>query len=163
MVDMRDWTPTQPFDDFASTCCHQPHLSLLTDPESFSLTQRMGRIGPVTLSELVVGSEMWISGGEHCSTYRVLVFQSGHMEFVHRGLSVAAGVGTAAVYAPEGLSEGRWTPGSSFFSLKSTAALSMKRSVVHSAARLRQSTARWTAVCRRRGAWVLARRRPLPR
>lgn len=40
MADVRDWTPAPTFDDFASTCCHHPRLNLLTDPESFSLTQR---------------------------------------------------------------------------------------------------------------------------
>ena len=69
----------------------QPHLNLLSDPDSFSLTQRAGRMGPVTLSELIVGSDMSMDCGELCNTYRVIVLQSGRTECVHRGSSVSAG------------------------------------------------------------------------
>jgi AraC-like DNA-binding protein len=118
VLDMREWAPAATFDDFALMCCHQPHLNLLTDPHSFSLTQRAGRMGPVTLSELIVGSDMSMDCGELCNTYRVIVLQSGRTQSVHRGFSVHAGPGTAAVYAPEGVGAARWEAGSKMVCFK---------------------------------------------
>jgi AraC-like DNA-binding protein len=112
------WTPAKKFDDFALLCCGEPHLTLLGDEDDFSLTQRVGRMGPVALSEIVVGSDLSMDGGEACGSYRVLVVQSGHTECVHRGLSVNGGPGSAAVYAPEGLGAGRWAAGSKLICFK---------------------------------------------
>jgi AraC-like DNA-binding protein len=112
VLDLRQWAPAEKFDDFALMCCRRPHLNLLSDPDEFSLTQRAGRIGPVLLSEIVVGSDISMDCGELCDAYRVLVLVAGHTECVHRGVSVYAGPGSAAVYAPEGLGAARWTAGS---------------------------------------------------
>jgi hypothetical protein len=92
LSDIHNWEPAEKFDDFALVCCGQPHLTLRTDPDSFSLTQRVGRMGPVTLSEFIVGSDVTMDCGEECNTYRVIVLQAGRTECVHRGLSVAAGL-----------------------------------------------------------------------
>ena len=75
-------------------------------------------MGPVTLSELIVGSDMSMDCGELCNTYRVIVLQSGRTECVHRGSSVSAGPGTAAVYAPEGTGAARWEAGSKMICFK---------------------------------------------
>jgi AraC-like DNA-binding protein len=107
-----DWVRADSFDDFAGACCDHPHLSLLKDSEELSLTQRVGQVGAVTLSDIIVGSDLSMGGGELCSHYRVLVVESGRTEFLHRGVSVIGGAGSAAVYAPEGLSSARWATGS---------------------------------------------------
>ena len=116
--DTRMWTPARQFDDFALVCCGQRHLTLLNDPDEFSLTQRVGRMGPVTLSEVAVGSDFSVDGGGMCESYRVVMVGSGRVEVVHRGLSTIGGPGSAAVYAPEGLAAGRWTAGSRVTCLK---------------------------------------------
>lgn len=67
------WTPAKEFDDFARVCCGQLHLRLLADPDSFSLTQRVGRIGSVALSEIAVESDLPMDGGQVCDSYRVIV------------------------------------------------------------------------------------------
>jgi AraC-like DNA-binding protein len=85
---------------------------MLADPDSFSLTQRVGRIGPVALSEIAVGSDLPMDGGQVCGSYRVIVVQAGRTEVVHRGCSVVGGPGSATVYAPEGLGRGQWDAGS---------------------------------------------------
>jgi AraC-like DNA-binding protein len=121
------WTLAKEFDDFSRVCCGQPHLRLLADPDSFSLTQRVGRMGPVTLSEIAVGSDLPMDGGEVCGSYRVILVRSGHTEFVHRGRSVIAGPGTAAVFEPEGLGTGQWDAGSRLICFK------MDRSAVDAA------------------------------
>jgi len=99
-------------------CCRHPHLNLISDPASFSLTHRVGRIGPVTISELMVGSEMSMDGGEVCDSYRVLVLQAGRTDAVFRNSRVAAGPGSASVYAPDGLASAQWAAGSKMICLK---------------------------------------------
>jgi len=106
------------FQRICPQCCGPPHLNLLSDADSFSLTFRVGEIGPITLSEVVVGTDTWLDSCEFCSTYRVLVPQSGHAECVHRGLPVYPGPNGAVLYAPEGLREARWAAGSKFVCLK---------------------------------------------
>ena len=117
-LDMREWAPAEKFDDFRLMCCGKPHLNLLTDPDSFSLTQRAGRMGPVLLSELVVGSDMSMDCGDLCNNYRVLVQQSGRTHCAYRGFSVPAGPGHAAVYAPEGVGAAQWEAGSKMICFK---------------------------------------------
>jgi hypothetical protein len=56
--DMHVWTPAKRFDDSAFSCCDRPHPCLPSDPDSFALRQRAGRIGPVPLAEIVVGSDV---------------------------------------------------------------------------------------------------------
>ena len=90
------WTTANGLDGFASLCCHEPHIDLLSDPQSFSLTQRVGGIGSVVVAEVVVGSDVEIHCGELCSAYRVNVLRSGRVESVHRGASLICGPGTAA-------------------------------------------------------------------
>jgi AraC-like DNA-binding protein len=116
--DAHVWAPAKTFDDFALVCCGRRHMSLLTDPDSFSLSHRVGRIGAVTLSEIAVGSELSLDGGEVCGTYRVVVLRSGCTEGVHRGLSFAGGPGMATVFPPQGRCAARWTAGSRLISVK---------------------------------------------
>jgi AraC-like DNA-binding protein len=117
-TDTRLWTPAKAFDDFAAVCCRRPHLTLLTDPDAFSLTQRVGRVGPITISEFGVGSDISVDCGEMCDTYRVLVPLSGQIDCAHRGSSFSTSPGTAAVYAPFGAGAARWVSGSRTLSLK---------------------------------------------
>jgi AraC-like DNA-binding protein len=106
-------------DGFASLCCcDEPHIDLLSDPQSFSLTQRAAGIGPVVVVEVLVGSDADIDCGSLCSAYRVNVLRSGRVESVHRGSSVTAGPGMAAVYQPEGDTGSRWAAGSRLLGVK---------------------------------------------
>jgi AraC-like DNA-binding protein len=116
--DAHVWAKAKTFDDFALVCCGRRHLELLTDPDSFSLSHRVGRIGAVALAEFAVGSELSLDAGEMCGTYRVVVLRSGCTEGVHRGLSFAGGPGVAAVLPPQGRCAVRWTAGSRLISVK---------------------------------------------
>jgi hypothetical protein len=53
---------------------------VLGDPRQFSLTQRIGHIGPVTLGEIAFGSPVWMDCGDQRTTYHVNVPLSGHLE-----------------------------------------------------------------------------------
>jgi AraC-like DNA-binding protein len=107
--DSRIWTTVTEFDHFVELCgCDRPHLDLLTDPDVFSTTQRSGRMGPVTIQDAIFDSDTSIDCGELCSTYRVFLVRSGRAGGAHRGLPAGGGAGTAAVYAPQGLSGLQW-------------------------------------------------------
>jgi AraC-like DNA-binding protein len=112
------WTTATELDSFACLCCREPHIDLVSDPQSMSLTQRSAAIGPVVLAELVVASDMEIHCGERCNAYRVNVPRSGRVESVHRGASLTVGPGTAAVYQPEGDAGGGWAAGSRLLAVK---------------------------------------------
>jgi AraC-like DNA-binding protein len=75
-------------------------------------------MGPVTLSEWVVGADMSLQSDEGCGAYRVFLVRSGGAEWVHRGVTVGGVAGTAAVYAPEGLAALRWDAGTELLLLK---------------------------------------------
>lgn len=117
-LETRMWRPAKEFDEFAGVCCGRPHLRMLADPDSFSLAQRVGRIGPVALSEIVVGSDLPMDGGQVCGSYRVIVVQAGRTEAVHRDCSIIGGPGSVTVYAPEGLGRGQWDAGSRMICFK---------------------------------------------
>jgi AraC-like DNA-binding protein len=103
------WRPTREFEEFVQFCgCGRPHLSLASDPDTFSMTQRGGRMGPVTLSDMVVGSDMSLDCGEGCAAYRVFLVRSGRLEWTNRGSSLSGVAGTAAVYAPNSLAAVHW-------------------------------------------------------
>lgn len=106
------------FDDFAGLCCPEPHLKLLSDPESLSLTQRARRMGPVTLVDLVVSSDMSLDSGEQCSGYRVNFVRSGQAQTTNRGSSLRAGPGTVAVHQPKDRVVARWAAGSRMLGMK---------------------------------------------
>lgn len=114
----RIWTPAKEFDEFARVCCGRAHLRMLADPDSFSLTQRVGRIGPVALSEIAVGSDLPMDGDQVCGSYRVIVVQAGRTEAMHRGSRVIGGPGSANVFTPEGLGRGQWDAGSRMICFK---------------------------------------------
>jgi AraC-like DNA-binding protein len=114
----RIWSPAKEFDEFARVCCGRPHLRMLADPDSFSLTQRVGRIGPIALSEIAVGSDLPMDGDQVCGSYRVVVVQAGRTEALHRGSPIISGPGSATVFAPEGLGRGQWDAGSRMICLK---------------------------------------------
>ncbi|HUB56460.1 MAG TPA: AraC family transcriptional regulator [Mycobacterium sp.] len=126
--DTHRWTPECDFEDFVELCgCGMPHLSLLTDPNSFSTTLRGGRVGPAALKDIVVGADTSIDCGEECEAYRVFLVRSGRAAGAHRGLFAGGIAGSAAVYPPEGLAGLQWDAGSEILLFK------MDRSAVEDA------------------------------
>nr|WP_231120026.1 helix-turn-helix domain-containing protein [Mycobacterium colombiense] len=116
--DTGGWTTTKSLDDFAILCCQEPHLELRGDPNSFSLTQRTGRMGPIAFSEFVTGSDVFMDSGEHCSGYRINVVRSGRLKSIHSRVSECTGAGTVAVYQPEGYGAALWVADSRMLGVK---------------------------------------------
>ena len=116
--DTRPWITASVLSDFAVLCCDQPHISLLSDPDSLSLAHRVGRIGPLAIGELVVGSDVSLDCGDRCSAYRLNVLRSGRLESVHRRSSITAGPGSVTVYQPQGHAAARWAAGSLMVAVK---------------------------------------------
>jgi AraC-like DNA-binding protein len=75
-------------------------------------------MGPVTLSEIVVGSDvsMYCDGG--CDNYRVLMLQAGRTECEERGKCAPARPGTAAVFSPQDHRATRWAAGANLICFK---------------------------------------------
>ncbi len=110
---------TPGLNDFRVGCCDQPQIELLTDPDSMSLTHRVGRsIGPLSIAELIVGSDVSLYCGELCSAYRLTVLRSGRLEPVNRRSPITARPGCATVYQPRGDTISRWVAGTRMIAVK---------------------------------------------
>lgn len=60
------WKRAIAFDDFARVCCGRVHMRSLDDHDSFSMSHRVGRLGPATVAETAVESHMSVDAGELC-------------------------------------------------------------------------------------------------
>jgi AraC-like DNA-binding protein len=105
-------------DDFVGLCCGEPHAGLLTDPQSLSLHQRVGRVGPLTTSEFVVDADVGLDCGESCRSYRLGLVRSGHAVVNYRDSAHVSGPGDSAVYGLDGNVTIRWTPNSRIVAAK---------------------------------------------
>ncbi|OBJ54736.1 AraC family transcriptional regulator [Mycobacterium sp. 1423905.2] len=112
------WMKAQTFGDFAVMCCGQPNLKLTSDPRSFSLAQRMGRMGPLAVADLFVGSDISIERGRRCDSYRVFVPLKGDVVSVRRDSTVTARPTTAAVLTPEDHTESHWATGTRMIAVR---------------------------------------------
>jgi AraC-like DNA-binding protein len=112
------WMTGKGSEGFAALSEGEPYVELLSNPETFSVTQRVGQYGPVVVAEIATDTDMDIDCGSLRSTYRVNVPWSGHYESTHRGSSLIAGPGTAALYQPEGDASSRWAAGSRLLAIR---------------------------------------------
>jgi AraC-like DNA-binding protein len=111
VVDTTSWWTTTRFEEFVGICCGHRHISLLSDPKSFSVTQRVATVNPITVCEFAVDSEVWLDCGGTCRAYHVLLLQSGRTECLLRGLTLSAAPGSSTVYVPNAVGQARWAAG----------------------------------------------------
>jgi AraC-like DNA-binding protein len=90
----------------------------LTDPDEFSMSHRVGRMGMVTVSEVIVGADLSMDAGDECGVYRIVVPRFGRTEGLYRGNSFTGGPGAGSVYAPQGRTMVRWAAGTRLISFK---------------------------------------------
>jgi AraC-like DNA-binding protein len=97
----------RPVIDDAGTACRaflypQQQLSLLGDTDRFAPVQHFSRLGPVTLGDVSVGTDVRLDCGELTTSYHVNLPITGRLASQHRGKHVTATPGRAAVYRPDG-------------------------------------------------------------
>jgi AraC-like DNA-binding protein len=99
------WMHARTLDD-AETLCGMAlypdqKMKVLGNPDSFSLTQRVGSLGPVTVGEVVFGVDLRLDCGELHDSYHVNIAMSGHIESEQRGVRATADQEFATVYQPD--------------------------------------------------------------
>jgi AraC-like DNA-binding protein len=115
---MQPWTAASTLNGLAALCCDEPHIRLLSDPDSLALTQRGGGIGALAIAELVVGSEVSLDVGEQCSGYRLNMLRSGRVQSFHRRSSITACAGSIVMHPPQGHASARWAADSRMVAVK---------------------------------------------
>jgi hypothetical protein len=76
-------------------------LKILGNEEQFSLRQRIVKLGPVTVDEIMFGADVRLECGELHDSYHVNIPMTGHIESEHRGIRVTADSEYATAYQPE--------------------------------------------------------------
>jgi AraC-like DNA-binding protein len=118
-VEDQQWSFASALSEVNAGCCDQPHIKLLCDPESISMRCRLGHsIGPLSISQLIVGSDVSLYCGELCNAYRLTVLSSGRLEPVNRDSPIIADAGSATVYQPRGDTTSRWVAGTRMMAIK---------------------------------------------
>jgi AraC-like DNA-binding protein len=85
----------------------------------FSLTQRVGRLGPLTVLDLAFGSDTWLHCHDERPYYMVSVPVAGRIELLHRKSSITAAPGLASLCVPQGeLFVSRWCGGGRTIALR---------------------------------------------
>jgi AraC-like DNA-binding protein len=112
------WTTARGLDGFIYLRNQEPDVELVSNPETFSVTQRVGVYGPVVVAELDTHTDMELHCGSLRTTYRVNVLRSGRVRSVHRGSSLDVGAGAAVLYQPEGDAGSQWVAGSRLLSVR---------------------------------------------
>jgi AraC-like DNA-binding protein len=79
----------------------QQQMKVLGNPDSFSLNQRIGNLGPLTVGEIAFGADVRLECGELHNSYHVNIPMSGHIESEHGGVCATADPEYAAVYQPD--------------------------------------------------------------
>ncbi|ORV46196.1 hypothetical protein AWC00_04525 [Mycobacterium conspicuum] len=104
------WVSVRSLDDFAelrksqmqSSAYWWPEIGPLGATNSFSMTHRMRRLGPITVLDVDFPDNVWVNGGELRPHYHVTLPVAGSSAATDGSLSLAAEPGTVAVYRPEG-------------------------------------------------------------
>ena len=97
-----------------------PHrLSVLGPSNSFGLTQRVTRMGPITVGEITYDTDVALNFDETRASYHVCVPLKGWLESRHRGQQLTSTPALAAIYRPDAeIAATRWPAGSRHLAVK---------------------------------------------
>jgi hypothetical protein len=97
-----------------------PHrLGLLGLSNGFGLTQRVTRVGPITMGDVSYETDVALGFDETRAGYHVSVPLKGWLESRHRGLQLTATPALASIYRPDGeMTVTRWPGGSRILAVK---------------------------------------------
>jgi AraC-like DNA-binding protein len=92
---------------------------LLGSADSFGLTQRVTRLGPITVGDITYETDVALGFGETRSSYHVHIPVNGWLESRHRGLQLISNPAQASVFRPDGdATVTRWPGGSRHLAVK---------------------------------------------
>ena len=97
-----------------------PHrLALLGPSHSFGMSQRVTRLGPITLGDVTYDTDVSLRVDETRASYHICVPLKGSLQSRHRGQELTATPGLAAIYRPDAeLTVTRWPAGSRHLAVK---------------------------------------------
>lgn len=114
-----DRTTTESLDQLTSVFRFQQGVGVLGRERPFSLTHRVGALGPITVLDLTFGADTWIRCSDDRPYYQVNVLAAGQMDLTHRGSRIYSAPGLASVCVPDGaLTVSRWTAGTRMIGLR---------------------------------------------
>jgi AraC-like DNA-binding protein len=101
------------------TAYYSHRLRLLGPSKSFSLTQRVTSVGPMTVGEVTYETDVALGFDEARASYHVCVPLEGWLEARHRGQQVTSTPTLASVYRPDAeIAITRWPAGSRHLAVK---------------------------------------------
>lgn len=104
-----DRTTLYAFDQTRSVFPFQDSVGVVDEDSRFSLTQRAGQLGPLTVLDLAFGTDTWIRCLDERPYYMVSLPVAGRIELVHRRTTLDVAPGHASLCLPEGeLFVSRW-------------------------------------------------------
>jgi AraC-like DNA-binding protein len=97
-----------------------PHrLRLLGPSNNFGVTQRVTRVGPITVGDITLESDVALDFDEVRASYHVNVPLRGWLRSRHRGLETTPSPEAAAIYRPDGeITVTRWPAGTRNLAVK---------------------------------------------
>ena len=97
-----------------------PHrLALLGPSHSFGMSQRVTRVGPITIGDVTYDTDVSLGIDETRASYHVCVPLKGWLQSRHRGEELTATPGLAPIYRPDAeLTVTRWHAGSRHLAVK---------------------------------------------
>jgi AraC-like DNA-binding protein len=97
-----------------------PHRLMLLGPShSFGMSQRVTRVGPITIGDVTYDTDVSLGVDETRASYHVCVPLKGSLQSRHRGEELTATPGLASIYRPDAeLTVTRWHAGSRHLAVK---------------------------------------------
>jgi AraC-like DNA-binding protein len=97
-----------------------PHrLALLGPSHSFGMSQRVTRVGPITIADVTYDTDVSLGVDETRASYHVCVPLKGWLQSRHRGEELTATPGLAPIYRPDAeMTVTRWPAGSRHLAVK---------------------------------------------
>jgi AraC-like DNA-binding protein len=97
-----------------------PHrLKLLGPSKNFGFTQRVTRIGPITLADVTYETDVALSFDQPRASYHVNIPLNGWLESRHRGLEITVTPEAASIFLPDGeTTVNRWPGGTRNLAVK---------------------------------------------
>jgi hypothetical protein len=104
---------------FCETAFYPHRLGLLGSSRGFGLTERVTRVGPITMGDITYDTDVALGFDQGLSSYHVHVPLKGWLESRHRGQQLILTPVLAAIYRPDAeMVAIRWPGGSRHLAVK---------------------------------------------